>query len=76
MLNSDDAVTKSHIRTCCSVVLLNTFAELYLLITHAFICKKTRMQALRTYSTFTLVICTDLVLSQAVFKLERIEVMN
>ena len=61
---------------CCSVVLLNAFAQLCLLITICFTCKKPLMWALWTYRTFTLMICTDLVLSQAVFKLERIVAMN
>lgn len=75
MLNSGNAMTKSHIRTCCSVV-LNAFAELCLLITICFTCKNLLLRALRTYSTFTLMICTDLFFSQAVFKLERIAAMN
>lgn len=76
MLNSGDGMTKIHVRTCCSVVLLNAFVELCLLIAICFTCKKPLLHVLRTYSTDTLLIFTDLVLSQAVFKLERIVAMN
>lgn len=41
MLNGGDAMMKSHTRTYCTVVLLNAFAELCLLITTCFKGKNT-----------------------------------
>lgn len=40
MLYGGDAMTKSHIRTYCMMVLLNAFAELCLLITVYFTLKQ------------------------------------
>lgn len=66
VLKPSDAVTKSYVRTCCSVVLLNIFLQLCLLIAIWFTCKKSAY-----VGSFMIMVYTDMILSQSVFKLEN-----